>query len=128
MKFWQEQENWDRLSAWHPGADPQDETLQLLYEQVKSVQLPSYLYLYGSRSDARLLQEAALVRLASECEEHPLLGADCEDDLRRQVLDERIPALLHFLLLHMIRSERFLPHPDRHCDWCAFRNGCENGV
>ena len=129
LNFWQEQENWDLLARWDPAADTQGETLSTLHGLVKSIQLPSYLYLYAPRASASRgqLRDAALVRLGNECEELPLLGADCEDSLRELILEERIPALLDFLLRHMLHSRSFLPRPDNHCDWCAFRNGCENG-
>ncbi len=130
LAFWQEQENWDLLAQWDPAADTRDETLATLYGLLKSIQLPSYMYLYAPRaSGARgQLQDAALVRLGNECEELALLGPDCEDGLREQILADRIPALLDFLLRHMLHSSHFFPRPDKHCEWCAFRNGCENGV
>ena len=127
IKFWQEQHNWEMLAAWDPE-DLEHDPLAELHGLVQSVQLPAYLYLYAQDAAAAAPADAALVQLAGDCTEKALLGPDCDSGLRELVLEERIPVLLGFLLDHMVRSPWFQPRPDRHCGWCPYRNGCENGI
>ncbi len=126
-RVWDDEPFWQRLQAWNPRTgDGQDEGEELLSEasrRFSSVQLPAYLYLFahGTGLDPH---DAAYVELRDKAQEHPLLGPGLDDPARSAALEERIPALLAFLLRHLEHAERFFPKPGAYCDWCSCQKAC----
>ena len=95
-----------------------------------SIQLPAYLYMCGNdpRNAEHLrfspLFDAALVQLADRGEELPLLGTEPDDEAREFIIQERIPALLRFVLRHMATAPYFAPRRTDRCDRCPYRTCC----
>lgn len=127
LSFWNDEPLWSAMEDWTPGrADP----LAELAGALPSMQLPCYLYLCGHDAQKASLcasfplADAALVQLADRGEELPLLGPDADDALRGRVIDERIPALLGFVLRHMATATEFTPRRTERCRRCPYRSCC----
>lgn len=126
--FWRKDELWTRLDGWTPdAADP----LPALADALPSIQLPCYLYIYSQEklqeepdAEPRSVTDAAWVHLAGDGREIPLLGPKWNDEDRRDILENRIPALLRFVLTHMRQAERLMPRPGPHCAWCPYAGAC----
>lgn len=111
---------WFRMQHW------QKEDKELLAEchnQAGSLQLPIYLYAY-SQDLGYKAYDAAFVELAGQGKEAFLLGKNVEEDERERIISEQIPALLSFVIKHMVQTEEFLPQPGDHCRYCPWAGLC----
>ena len=127
LSFWDDDFLWEAMESWTPGkSDPLPE----LAKALPSIQLPAYLYMCGhDPQNAEHLRyaplfDAALVQLADRGEELPLLGAKIDDDARSRIIEERIPALLRFVLRHMSTAEAFTPRRTDRCARCPYQSCC----
>lgn len=102
----------------------EDEFFLKLAENVKSLQLPFYLYLYRVAL-GHTAHNAASVQLADEGKEIHLFAPDLTEGQRAEALENGIPALLQYTLQHMILSPAFFPRSGRHCDWCFSSKLCK---
>ena len=125
--FWEDETLWNAMENWTAGLpDPLPELAGALH----SIQLPCYLYLCGhdAQNAAALsrypLADAALVQLADRGEELPLLGAKADEETRRRIIEERIPALLRFVLRHMATATEFSARRTERCSRCPYRSCC----
>ena len=125
--FWDDGLLWDAMDSWMPGkTDP----LPDLARNLPSIQLPAYLYMCGhDPQNAEHLRyaplfDAALVQLADRGEELPLLGTKIDDAARERIIEERIPALLRFVLRHMATAEAFTPRRTDRCARCPYAGCC----
>lgn len=125
--FWDDGFLWDAMENWTPGRiDPLDD----LARSLPSIQLPAYLYMCGhDPQNAEYLRfaplfDAALVQLSDRGEEIPLLGAKIDDAARERIIEERIPALLSFVLRHMATAESFTPRRTDRCARCPYAGCC----
>ncbi len=119
--FWSDNELWERMETWRADNDP--ELLEEVAASCQSVQMPLYMLLYW-RSRGLQAHNAGWVALKDAGKEQFLLPADCLPDERNWLLEERIPALIDFLLRHMHESATFAPAPSRRCEWCAYARLC----
>lgn len=125
--FWKDDMLWSAMETWTPErADPLPE----LAKALPSIQLPCYLYLCGrdprNAGALRLspLADAALVQLADRGDEIPLLGPGMNDEERSEIIEERIPALLRFVLHHMATADVFALRRTERCARCPYRTCC----
>ncbi len=151
-KLWEDEALWERIHlALESPADQGelDEIFRLLRENMGSLQLPAYIYLArkgktrGNSSMANaLVKNAALVELAAKGQEKNLLppellegrlvadadaeepGVDENDALLERILEERIPALLAFIVVHLLTANEFSGIPDRRCASCPCSGLC----
>ncbi len=131
--LWTDDAFWQRLTNWRPdgpyapdgpsGADPLPDAA----ERVASLQLPCYLHLYGASQDPPAW-DAALAELRDNGLELTLFKPNLDEPTRQLALEERIPALLRFVLRHMEQAPAFLPNPGRQCDWCFCSQACKSAV
>ena len=68
--------------------------------------------------------QAAWVELADKGVEAPLFAEKLSLAERRDILTGRIPALLAFLLRHMLGCTRFVPVRGPGCRWCEMSGPC----
>jgi len=88
------------------------------------VQLPLYCWLYAATAD-EVPADAAYVELRESGAERPLFGLRADPLAREEAVRHRTPALLDFLLRHIVLAPAFVPHPDaRRCAYCDFRPAC----
>lgn len=125
--FWGDEELWNAMEHWQPGlTDPLPELARTL----PSVQLPCYVYLCmhdPSHADTLRrapLWDAALVQLADRGDEIPLLGDGIDNETRNIIMQERIPALLRFLLRHMATATEFSLRRTERCARCPYQSCC----
>ena len=118
---WSQDEIWGALDN-SPG-DP--ELLNTLAKSFPSVQLCCYLHLYDANSEIPPLN-AALVELQESGKERALFKKIPPQD-REAIISEQIPALLSYLVEHLIECESFQARPGRYCDKCPHLNGCRSG-
>lgn len=144
LSLWEDEDLWQRMEAWLPGADQDSipdadqggrgaSLLAELAERLESVQLPFYLLLHDlaaaqgtlphARADVPAL-DAAWVALAHTGEEKPLFPHTFSRTRRRETIRKRIPTLVAFLLRHMYKSPILAPRPGKHCDWCFSAKLC----
>jgi RecB family exonuclease/nucleotide-binding universal stress UspA family protein len=126
--FWEDGALWERIAVRAQGLDPAaaDEDpgfLPDLKKALVSVQLPVYLHLAG-RDLGRTPHDAALVSLAKDGREFPLLGNKLDEDARTEIIEQRIPLLLSALLADMQGADRFRALAGKHCEWCDHRGSC----
>lgn len=129
LPFWRDNVLWSSLQAWTPD---RPDILPNVAMALPSLQLPCYLYLYthdadnpdGQSTEIAENLDAAWVRLADAGQEAPLLGPKWSPEARREIIEHKIPALLHFVLDHMQNAPVLAPHPGPHCAWCPYANSC----
>ncbi|MDR1947403.1 MAG: PD-(D/E)XK nuclease family protein [Desulfovibrio sp.] len=143
--IWRDSGLLKRLKAWNGDDEAGERTgtgaagLSLLAEtadRLPSVQLPFYLLLHSlAREQGRLppgpdrhktveALNAAWVDLGGDGGENFLFPDDFSCEERRETIREYIPALLNFLLRHMLTARQVPPRPGRHCDWCSSKKLC----
>lgn len=125
---------WRNMAEWTsetPPASKAYSALQTLAADLKSLQLPIYLYLHQHHQPS-LVRNAAFVDLARSGTEKPLFSAaHCRStgfegnaDALRSLYEDFIPALPAFVLRHLIECEEFAPHPGESCTWCPYTGLC----
>lgn len=106
-----------------PGTPMAAELFQELANTGLDVQLPLYLHLLGSDNDYRP-DNAAWVELENSGDEMPLFSAKVEPDQRTEVIRQRAPDLVRFVLEHMLAAEALPARSGKHCQWCDFQGPC----
>ncbi|MDL2306516.1 PD-(D/E)XK nuclease family protein [Desulfovibrio sp. OttesenSCG-928-C06] len=120
-----------------PTSREQQELMRLVAEQLnRNIQLPLYLYLlrHGRLDrakgavcdepfDTRLVMNAAWIELRDKGEERYLLGEEELFDLP-DILDNKLPALLGFILQYMKSAACLEPERGEHCAYCAYASLC----
>lgn len=132
--FWEDGDLWEELAAWtpqtHGDADGEADLLARLAAGVGSVQLPAYLLLCRQNppGEGREVLQAAWVELADKGAEVPLFPARLPLAERREIVGGRVPALLDFLLRHLLGCTRFVPAAGPGCAYCEYRGPCGAGT
>jgi len=134
--LWEDETLWQRLSTWRPAGQSGQgcSLLTTLADRMESIQLPFYLLLHDL-AGARLPHDraglpdlaaldAAWIHLAHNGEEISLFPQNFSQDQRRKIIQNRIPALVSFLLRHISGSAILEPRPGKHCDWCFCAKLC----
>lgn len=113
-----------------------DALLDLLADRLDSLQLPLYLLLFHLAAEQGLLPpelaavsgtppvQAVWVSLGDTGEETPLFPESYSLEQRLEIVKNRIPLLLVFLLRHMRESGCHRPRPGQSCGWCSCENVC----
>ncbi len=125
---------WQAMEDWTPDAPPESKAfsaLQTLASDLKSLQLPVYLYLHQHKHPESA-HNAAFVDLARSGAEKPLfIAAHCKntgfeplDAALRALYADFIPPLPAFVLRHLIECEEFAASPGKHCAWCPYAGLC----
>ncbi len=118
----------ERMNACAPGSPEAAEVLAELADSGLDVQLPLYLYLLGASSagqqDNAAQDNAAWVALKSDGTERPFFADEVGPEERAQVIQERVPALVAFLLAHLLAVQEFPARTGRHCQWCDYQGPC----
>lgn len=125
---WLDAELFERLAACAPGSAEAADLLVELADSSLDVQLPLYLHLLGA-SGTWQPDNAAWVALKSDGTERPFFPEKAGPDEagpeeRALVIQERVPALVRFLLEHLLAATEFPARSGRHCDWCDYKGPC----
>lgn len=140
--LWRNPALWERMDDWQPppeaspwGQGP-DRLLAELAQALESVQLPFYLLLHALAASQDNLPESARdqadfpaldarwVSLGDKGQEIPLFPASFDSEERREIVEQRIPRLVRFLLRHMLESPVLFPMPGQYCNWCSSAKLC----
>jgi hypothetical protein len=113
----------DRMAACAPGSSDAAALLTELADSGIDAQLPLYLHLLGA-SGTWQPDNAAWVALKSDGSERPFFPVEAGPEERLRVIQERVPALLRFLLEHLLATPEFPARSGRHCDWCDDQGPC----
>ncbi|BCS86933.1 PD-(D/E)XK nuclease family protein [Pseudodesulfovibrio sediminis] len=120
--FWQDMELIERLESY--GRDVIDPTLLTdLAAEIRSVQLPAYLYLY-SLSERQYPAYAGLIKLGENGSEQLLFGPKWTPEERAEAVEEMTPLLVQTLVRHMLLAADFAPQPGTRCTWCDYSIPC----
>lgn len=120
---WDDEAFFDQLAAWN-GDDAGQDLLHTVARRCGSVQLPLYCWLYAATA-GEVPADAAYVELRESGAERPLFGKRSDPLAREEAVRQRTPAILNFLLRHILSAPAFLPRPDtRRCAYCDFRAAC----
>ena len=141
--LWRNTDLWRRMEVWRPvpglsppDPDKPDRLLAELAQAMESVQLPFYLLLFSMASaqggipeleretEALPALDARWVSLGDKGQEIPLFQRDLGRDERLEIIQRRIPELVHFLLRHILESPFLLPRAGQHCNWCSSAKLC----
>ncbi|MHC1701565.1 MAG: PD-(D/E)XK nuclease family protein [Humidesulfovibrio sp.] len=125
---WLDAELFERLAACAPGSPEAAALLAELADSGLDVQLPLYLHLLDAGGAWRPVN-AAWVALKSDGAERPFFPEKAGPDeigpeRRALVIRERVPALLAFLLEHLLAAAEYPARSGRHCDWCDYQGPC----
>jgi len=121
QSLWEDAEFWQWIGSWSPG---DEDPLARLAGRLHSVQLPLYAWLF-LQDGGRAPHNAAWVELRDQGQERPLFGEKVDEEVRERVVREAAPALVGFLVRHMLGCERFEARPGPRCAHCAYAFGCE---
>ena len=150
--IWEREGLWNAMDAWTPddvnanlAHDPgaADPVLLNLAESMESVQLPLYLLLHRlaaeqgtSRPEASRAGDAAgavfdapaldarWVALGDKGKEHALFPDAMSHAMRWEIITDKFPRLVRFLLRHIAETPILLPKSGAHCDWCSSAKLC----
>lgn len=137
--IWQNDGLWDRMRAWQakPSGDEASSAAILgeLAQNIQSVQLPFYLFLYALSGDKEPGAmpanaphcNAAWIELADKGEEKYLFSAKLPQLQNWDFVRERGGILVHFILRHMLQARTLEPRPGEHCRWCFSAKLCIQG-
>lgn len=111
-----------------PSHDGDPECLANVRESTGGVQLPGYLWMYWQATGC-CAADAAWVDLKNDGEEKPLLGKVFDPEQRRNVVLKQAPALLDFVLHHLLTAPVFAAPVDAGaprgpCRYCDFNGPC----
>lgn len=127
-KLWQNESIWSNLESFdltscieHP--EKADELLFTLSEKISTIQLLYYIYLYRDATGEEI-QDAAFISLGEDGAEYWLMR-DLAANIKEDIILNKIPRLLKFLLYHMEYRLEIRPHEGRHCTWCSWNNLCK---
>jgi len=123
IKGWLDDALFQRLEACAPGTPEAAQALCDLADTGLDAQLPLYLHLLGRAPGARPLN-AAWVELISDGGELPLFTDKHAPELRRLVIEERVPLLVRFVVAHLLAAPELPARVGRQCDWCDFCGPC----
>ncbi|BBD07225.1 PD-(D/E)XK nuclease family protein [Desulfovibrio ferrophilus] len=121
QSLWSDTEFWQEILAWRAGdADP----LPLLAKRLNSVQLPLYSWLFLQDKGAAP-HNAAWVELRDNGQERSLFGPKVGEETRETAVCEYAPAMVRFVVRHMLSCSRFEAMPGPRCTYCSYAFGCE---
>jgi hypothetical protein len=113
----------ERMAQSSPGSPEATELFNELAETGLDVQMPLYLHLLAD-DPAFAPDNAAWVELKSDGGEKPLFSDKIGSAERAEVVQRRAPALLRFVLEHMLASGILPARSGKHCQWCDFNGPC----
>ena len=120
---WLDAELFERMAACQPGSAEAAALLGELADAGLDVQLPLYLHLLGASGNWRPVN-AAWVALKSDGQERAFFPEEADAAERARVIQERVPALVGFLLGHLLATPEFPARSGKHCDWCDYQGPC----
>jgi len=123
VKGWLDDALFERLAACAPGTPEAAQALSDLADTGLDAQLPLYLYLLG-RDPGMVPVNAAWVELKSDGGERPLFTDRHAPELRRVVMEERVPQLVRFVVAHLLAAPELPARVGQQCDWCDFSGPC----
>lgn len=119
--FWDDNDLWDRIRA-YPDT-PDSDLMADLRGELRSVQLPLYLYLYAANAET-LPHNAAFVELKVEGQEKALFDKKWTAAEREEAVGRMTPELIRCIVTDMLGAEHFIARPSRNCQWCDFAPLC----
>lgn len=122
-RAWLDDELFERLAACTPGTEAAAALFAELSDSGLDVQLPLYLHLLSASGEWRPVN-AAWVALKSDGAEHPFFPVETEAEARALVISKRVPALVGFLLAHLMTTPEYPARSGKHCDWCDYQGPC----
>ena len=129
--FWEESPFWESLRDWLETPETAeyftergDALLQELGSLCPSLQLACYLHLCGVSCPGEDIFDAAWVELRDNGAEVPIFDPGMDRQARQEALTGQIPALLSFVIRHMLSARSFNPLEGAHCGWCSHKNLC----
>ncbi len=135
LRLWKDEALWERMQAWTPDGAPDQgdgddedgasDPLADLRRALPSVQLPLYAWIYWRATDI-LPADAAWVELADKGQETPLFGPKMDEETREEIVTERTPLVVRFLVRHMRGAPGFAAAPSPRCAWCPYGYACPN--
>lgn len=120
---WLDADLFERLGQCPPGSPEAAELFLELAETGLDVQMPLYLHLLAD-DRAFAPDNAAWVELKSNGGEKPLFSDKIASADRAEVVQRRAPALVRFVLEHMLSATLLPARSGKHCQWCDFSGPC----
>jgi hypothetical protein len=122
-EVWLDAGLFERMGQCPPGSPEASGLFLELSETDLDVQMPLYLHLLAGDS-AFAPDNAAWVELKSDGSEKPLFSDKIESAERIEVVQRRAPALVRFVLEHMLSAGVLPARSGKHCQWCDFNGPC----
>lgn len=136
--IWEETPLWDALEQWMPDAPhsltpgtAHDPVLSALGESLESIQLPFYLLLHhlaakqgGALAQGEAAFDARWVALGDKGHEVSLFPDAMPHEKRWEIITNKFPKLVRFLLRHIAETPILIPCPGVRCSWCSSAKLC----
>ncbi len=124
---WEDDALFERMTQWEPVAGDEaatDDILMTVAEAFTSAQLPAYMFMAQYKYSTDMVADAAWVDLGDTGKEIPFMGDAVGADVRRHILQERVPQFLAFLVRHMHSATHFGAYQSKQCTYCPFATLC----
>jgi hypothetical protein len=137
--FWNDSLLWKNIKSAlkQPGENDPELFPRIADGLNNNIQLPLYLFLLrhgrlkipggnarGNITHTKNVLNAAWVELRDEGKERFLLPETLTTDETAEILDQKIPALLAFVLGSIKNSREFMPRRNGHCGYCPYAALC----
>lgn len=99
-----------------------DEFLCIVAKKIPTIQLLFYIYVY-MEATGEDIHDAAFVALGDDGHEYALFK-DLAIEVKEDIILNKVPKLLYFLLSHIEHCVAFRPHEGRHCSRCPWNMIC----
>ena len=123
---WLDEAVFQRLAACLPGSPEAAALLVELADSGLDAQLPLYLHMLGAAGGSWRPDNAAWVALKSDGAERPFFPEETTPEERTLVIRQRVPALVAFVLEHVLATPEYPARSGRHCDWCDYQGVCRS--
>lgn len=117
--LWTDSGLWEAVAFTDSDVDPSTE----LARRLGSVQLPLYCWLLR-KNTGETPHNAAWVELRDAGREVGMFTSKTDEAIRERVTSEYAPALVRFLVRHMLAAERFEARPGPRCAYCPYGHRC----
>jgi len=119
---------WQDIIFWEKISDNKKDMFKEIHNNFSSIQLAFYIYLANMDKNivknANTLFDAVFVELQDSGEEKSLFSDVNAEDIIKDAVENNIPNLLKYIILHIINACEFEPIEGKYCEYCIYEELC----